>query len=128
MKSSWVFFLSIGSTDPESNLVRCFNFDEFLAEAIHTQLVEFPKVRFFRYQSYLLNMLFCSNVSELQFLSTMFSSDLPKQIGMFKFVNMIMAEVYKMIFDDVLPRVLEDMRIMLQSSSEDRTGDWFLHK
>ena len=33
-----------------------------------------------------------------------------------------------MIFDDVLPRVLEDMRIMLQSSSEDKTGDWFLHK
>ena len=58
---------------------------------------------------------------ELQFLSTMFSSDLPKQISMFKFVNTIMAEVYKMIFHDVLPRVLEDMRVMLQSSSKDRT-------
>ena len=33
-----------------------------------------------------------------------------------------------MIFGDVLPRVLEDMRVMLQYSSEDRTGDWFLHK
>ena len=72
------FLLSIGSTNPESNLVWCFNFDDFLAEAIHTQLVEFPKVSFFRYQSYLLSMLLCSNVSELQFLSTMFSSDLPK--------------------------------------------------
>ena len=30
------FLLSIGSTDPESNLVRCFNFDELLAETIHT--------------------------------------------------------------------------------------------
>ena len=40
------FLLSIGSTDHESNLVRCFNLDEFLAEAIHTELVEFPKVRF----------------------------------------------------------------------------------
>ena len=39
-----------------------------------------------------------------------------------------MAEVYKMNFYDVLPRVLEDMRVMLQSSSEGRTGDWFLHK
>ena len=26
------FFLSIGSTDNESNLVRCFNLDEFLAK------------------------------------------------------------------------------------------------
>ena len=105
------FLLSIGSIDPESNLVRCFNFDEFLAETIHTQLVEFPKVRFFKYHSYLLNILLCSNVSELQFLSTMFSSDLPKQISMFEFVNMIMTKVYKIIFDDVLPRVLEDMRV-----------------
>ena len=47
---------------------------------------------------------------------------------MFEFVNTIMAEIFKMFFDDVLPRVLEDIRIMLQSSSEDRTRDWFLHK
>ena len=58
----------------------------------------------------------------------MFSPDVPKQINMFEFVNTIMAKIYKMIFDDVLPRVLEGMRIMLQSSLEDRTGDWFLHK
>ena len=45
------FLLSIGWTDQESNLDPCFNHDEFLAEVIHTQLVEFPKVRFFRYQS-----------------------------------------------------------------------------
>ena len=107
------FLLSISSTDHESNSVHCFNLDEYLAEVIHTQLVEFPKVRFFMYQSYLLNMLLCSNVSELQFLSTIFSPDLPKQINMFEFVNTIMDEIYKMIFDDVLPRVLEYMRIML---------------
>ena len=59
------FLLSIGSTDHESHLVRCFNLDEYLAEVRHTQLIEFPKVRFFRYQSYLLNMILCSNVSEL---------------------------------------------------------------
>ena len=57
--------LSIGSIDPESHSTHCFNLDEYLAEVIHTQLVKFPKVRFFRYQSYLLNMLLCSNVSEL---------------------------------------------------------------
>ena len=101
------FLLSISSIDPKSHLIHCFNLDEYLAEVIHVQLVEFPKVRFFRYQSYLLNMLLCCNVSELQFLSTIFSPDLPKQINMFEFVNTIMAEVYKLLFDDVLPRVLE---------------------
>ena len=57
-----------------------------------------------------------------------FSLDLPKQVSMFESMNTIMVEVYKMIFDDVLPRVLEDMRVMLQSSSEGKTGDWCLHK
>ena len=43
------FLLTIGSIDPESNSAHCFNLDEYLAKVIHTQLVEFPKVRFFRY-------------------------------------------------------------------------------
>ena len=73
-------------------------------------------------------MLLCSNVSKLQFLSTIFSLDLPKQINMFEFVNTIMTEIYKLLFDDVLPRVLEEMKLMLQSSLEDRIGDWFLYK
>jgi len=59
------FLLSICLIDHETHLVRCFNLDEYLAEVIHTQLVEFPKVKFFKYQSYLLNMILCSNVSEL---------------------------------------------------------------
>ena len=111
------FLLSISLVDPKSHLIHCFNLDEYLAEAIHVQLVEFPKVRFFKYQSYLLSMLLCSNVSELQFLSTIFSPDLPKQINMFEFVNTIMADMYKFLFDDVLLRVLEEMIFMLQSSS-----------
>ena len=72
------FLLRIISIEPESHLIHCFNLDEYLAEFIHVQLVEFPKVRFFKYQSCLLNMLLCSNVSELQFMSTIFSLDLPK--------------------------------------------------
>ena len=58
----------------------------------------------------------------------MFSPDLSKQINMFEFVNTIMAEIYKLLFDDVLPRVLEDMRLMLQCSSKDKTRYWFLYK
>ena len=43
------FLLSVSSIDPKSHSTRCFNLDEYQAEVIHTQLVEFPKVRFFRY-------------------------------------------------------------------------------
>ena len=107
------FLLSIGSNDPKSHLIHCFNLDEYLAEVIHAQLVEFHKVGFFRYQSLLLKMLLCSNVSKFQFLSTIFSLNLSKQINMFEFVNTIMAEIYKLLFDDVLPRVLEEMRLIL---------------
>ena len=33
--------------------------------------------------------------------------DYSNKINMFEFVNTIMAEIYKLVFDDVLPRVLE---------------------
>ena len=39
-----------------------------------------------------------------------------------------MSEMYKLLFDEVFPRVLEEMKVMMQSSPEDRVGDWFLYK
>ena len=117
------FLLRMSSMSPDSHLVHYFSLDEYLTEVVHLQLVEFPKVRFFKYQLYLLNILLCSNVSELQFVSNIFSLDLPKKINMFEFVNSIMSEMYKLLFDEMLPRVLDEMKIMLQSSSEDRVGD-----
>ena len=47
---------------------------------------------------------------------------------MFEFVNSIMSEIYKLLFDELLPRVLKEMKSMMQSSPEDRIGDWFLYK
>ena len=104
------------------------NLDEYLAEAIHLQLTEFPKVQFFRFQTHLLNMLLCSNVTELKFLSALSSSDFPKQINMVEFANSIMSEIYRMLFDEDLPRVLDEMRCLMQSSSEYRVGEWFLYR
>ena len=98
--------MSSASHESESHLVHYFSLDEYLVEVIHIQLVEFPKVIFFKDQSYLLKMLLCSNVTELQFLSTIFSSNLLNQINMFEFVNSIMSDMYKLLFDEVLPRVL----------------------
>ena len=59
------FLLKISSLGSESQSVPLFSLDEYLAEVIHLQLSEFPKVRFFKFQTYLLNMLLCSNVTEL---------------------------------------------------------------
>ena len=80
------FLLRISSLSSESQSIPVFSLDEYLAEAIHLQLSEFPKVHFFRFQTYLFNMLLCSNVTELQFFNTICSSDLPKQINMFEYV------------------------------------------
>ena len=33
-----------------------------------------------------------------------------------------------MLFDEVLPQVLKEMKSMMQSSPEDRVRDWFLYK
>ena len=38
------FLLRINSLSPESQSVPVLNLDEYLAEAIHLQLTEFPKV------------------------------------------------------------------------------------
>ena len=66
------FLLKTNLLELETNQVCCFGFDEFIATAIHFQLVDFSKLRHFRYQSYLLNMFLCSNVSELHFINTIF--------------------------------------------------------
>ena len=39
-----------------------------------------------------------------------------------------MSERYKMLFDEMLPWVLEEMKNMMQSSPKDRVGYWFLYK
>ena len=36
------FLLRMSSINPKSHLVHCFSLDEYLAEVIHVQLVEFP--------------------------------------------------------------------------------------
>ena len=122
------FLLKVNSLSPESQSVPVLNLDEYLAEAIHLQLTEFPKVQFFRFQTHLLNMLLCSNVTELKFISTLSSSDLPKQINLIEFANSIMSEIYRMLFDQELPRVLDEMKCLMQSSPEGRVGDWFLYR
>ena len=39
-----------------------------------------------------------------------------------------MLEIYKMLFDEVLPQVLEEMKCIMHPSPENRIRDWFLSK
>ena len=107
------FLLKTNLPEPETNQVCCFGFDEFLATTIHFQLAYFPKLRHFIHQSYLMNMFLCANVSELHFINTIVSPEIPRQKNMFEFVNKIMVEVYKIFFDEKLPRVLDEMKSTL---------------
>ena len=43
-----------------------------------------------------------------------------------KFMNFLMGEVYNVFFRKRLPRVLPDMKEMLQFSPQRRIGYWFL--
>ena len=44
----------------------------------------------------------------------------------FKYMNLLMAEVYKVFFQNKLPRVLPLMKEALQFSPDKKIGDWFL--
>ena len=43
-----------------------------------------------------------------------------------KFMNQLMADIYEVFFQERLPRVLPELRQMLQLSKCRRIGDWFL--
>ena len=121
------FMLRKHLPEPEINQVCVFGVDKFLNTTIHFQLAYFSKLRDFRYQSYLLNMFLCSNVSELHFINIIFFPEVPGKINMFEFVNKIMVEVFKIFFDEKLPGVLDEMKCTLKPSTESCIGDWFLY-
>jgi hypothetical protein len=100
------------------------SFDEFIAENIHQQLVNFSSLRHFRYYTHLLRMFLESN--KTQFPETTFISIECKRITMLIFINKIMSRVHSLIFGSDLSRVLEEMKISLQPNPENMIGDWVL--
>jgi hypothetical protein len=100
------------------------NFDKFIAENMHQQLVNFNSLRHFRYYMHLLRVFLESNKTE--FPETAFILTECKRITMLIFINKIMSRVYNIIFGSDLPRVLEEMKSSLQPNPESRVGDWML--
>jgi hypothetical protein len=112
------FFMS------ESGQSVCVNFDKFIVNNMHQQLVNFNSLRHFRYYTHLLRMFLESN--KTKFPKTAFISTEFKRITMLIFINKIMSKVYSLIFSSDLPRVLEEMKSCLQPNPESRIGDWML--
>jgi hypothetical protein len=107
----------------ESGQVVCINFDEFLADTIHKQLVNFHSLRHFRYCTYLMKIFLTSNNAEIPEAESI--SIERNMMTSVIFINKVMSKAYQMIFNVKLPRVIEEMRIHLQNP-EDRVGDWTL--
>jgi hypothetical protein len=108
----------------ESSQLVCFSFDKFIVDKIHNQLVSFQSQRHFRYYTYLLKMFLETNKTE--FPEASFISTECKRITMLIFINKIISRVYSLIFNNSLPRVLEDMKSYLQTNPENKVGDWML--
>jgi hypothetical protein len=90
------------------------SFDEFIAENLHQQLVNFSSLRHFRYYSHMLRMFLGSNNTKI--LEAAFISTECKKITMLIFINKIMSKICSLIFSSDLPRVLEEMKSSLQPS------------
>ena len=109
-----VFFKS------DSGQSSCISFDQFIADNIHKQLVNFRSLSHFKYYTYLLKILLETNKRE--FPKATFISTECKRITLLIFINKVMSRVYSLIFNTNLPRVLDDMRSYLQPNIENRVG------
>jgi hypothetical protein len=101
----------------------CINFDEFLVDTIHKQLVNFHCLRHFRYCTSLMNIFLTNNNAEMPEEESI-TIEINRMNSVI-FINKVMSKAYQMIFNVKLPRFIEEMRIHLQNP-EDRIGDWTL--
>ena len=69
---------------------------EFLAENIHSELVNFHSTRFFRFQSFLLKMFLSHNEENLHFPELVLIDEMTQNYC--KFMNGLMAEIYSIFF------------------------------
>jgi hypothetical protein len=100
------------------------SFDKFIADNIHKHLVNFQSLRHFRYYTYLLKSFLEKNKRE--FLEEEFISIECNRITFLIFINKVMSRVYNLMFNTILPIVVNDMRSYLQPNPKTTMGDWVL--
>ena len=110
---SLLFKVSTGQIEcVESAQSCCLKFDEFLAENMHSQLVNFQSTSFFRYQSYMVNMFLFFNEENFQFLELVLTDEMSKNFR--KYMNFLMSEIYQTFFQQSFPKVIPLMKEILQ--------------
>ena len=125
---SLLFTLSTCLVDSEesnqSKQSSRLRFGEILAKNIDSQLVDFPKVRTFRFWSFLLNMFVSFNEENMQLPKMEITNEISRNYR--KFIKFLMSEFYNAFFKQRIPIILPQMRETSQFSPEKRIGDWFL--
>ena len=120
---SLLFKFSTSQYDPQSCQSVSLKFDEFLAESIHSLLVNFHSTKHFMFQSYLFKLFLFFNEENLQLPEMVLTDEINSNL--FKYMNFLMAQVYKVFFLDRLTSVLPIMQESLKFTPDTNIGDWF---
>ena len=112
--------------ESQSHQLSCLKYDEFLVENIYSQLVNFHTTKHFIIQSYLVRIFLFFNKENMQFPEMFLTAEVNNNI--FNYMNLIMEEIYRVMFQNKLPKVLPEMQEILQFALDRRMGDWFLLK
>ena len=78
----------------------------------------------FIFLSFLLRIFLSYNKDDLQVPEIVITDDMTKDYC--KFMNILMAEIYNLFFQERFPKVFPEMRQILQLSPSKRMGDSFL--
>ena len=110
-----MFVLSTCPFQPEipgKSFQSCYlKFDEFLDENIPSQLANFHDNRVFRFQSFLLRMFLSYKEDNLQKPGLVIIDDMTKNYC--EFMNSLMTKIYDIFFQEILPRLLFEIKEML---------------
>ena len=69
-------------------------------------------------------MFFSYNEDNWQALGLVITDDMTKNY--YELMNFLMADIYDILFQEILPRVFPEMKEMIQLSPSKMIGDWFL--
>ena len=121
---SMLFKIDVIQSDSQSPQPPCLKFVEFLAKNIHSHLVNFHNTKHFAFHSYLIRMFLFFNEENLQLPQMVLTAEVNNEF--FKYINLLMSKVYKILFQNKFPRVLPQMQRALQFALDRKIWDWFL--
>ena len=117
----------VGTVSLVSQSIKQFSlsFDQYLVEKISYQLEHFNSDgKVFNYQTLLMLMVITENLDELKqiepidFSYSIYLSQRNSTISFFTFVGSVMPTLHKLIFSYFMPRISEDLKLLLQNLVE----------